>query len=117
MDAILAIAREFGWQIAGIVSAAICLGGVIRYQNTRLEKATEQITNTLQESHKREVATLQESHLREIEGLRQYAQRGWDQAAQWQTEAMRLSTNAPEQAKMLSDMAGALLQRRSRSAR
>jgi hypothetical protein len=102
----LAILREFGPALAGVVVVVSTLAGVIRYQNRKLEAA-----------HEREIQAINDGHEREIRAITADKERGWSQAAIWQQQAERLAERYTEATQLAADMSEEVLQRRRRPAR
>ena len=101
MDAIVELAREFGWNIAGIVTVVASLATVIRYQNTKLEKA-----------HEREIESIRTGHAETIKAIVADRDRGWLQASIWQQQAERLAERYTEATQLAADMSDEVLTRR-----
>lgn len=102
----IALAREFGPTLAGVIAVVVTLAGVIKYQNAKLERA-----------HEREIQAINDGHEREIRAITADKERGWSQAGIWQQQAERLAERYTEATQLAADMSEEVLQRRRRPAR
>lgn len=108
MDAIVAIGREFGWNIAGVVAVVAMLAITVRVLATRLEKAYDAQLKAITDGHEKQVRAITDGHGREIEALREHGAKGWDEADKWERQAQRLADqygNATELAREMVDEA------------
>lgn len=101
MDLILAVLREYGPVAGGVLIVVGSLAGVIKYQNTKLEKA-----------HEREIEAIRGGHAETIAAMKVDCDRGWVWADAWKQQAERLAERYTEATKLAADMSGEVLQRR-----
>jgi hypothetical protein len=106
LDLLLGLIREFGPTVGGVLVVIGMMGMVIKYQNTKLEKAYE--------------ARVEEIKLGNAETIKVLAadrDRGWQQAGIWQQQAERLAERYTEATQLAADMSDEVLQRRRRTPR
>lgn len=106
MDVLVALIREFGPTVGGVLIVVGSLAVVIKYQNTKLEKAHERTIESIKDGHKDTVAALTADR-----------DRGWTQAGIWQQQAERLAERYTEATQLAADMSDEVLQRRRRTPR
>lgn len=103
-ESVIALIREFGPWVGGILGVVFTLAGVIKYQNTKLEK-----------SHENTIKAITDGYTREIVAIQANCDRAWLQAATWQQQAERLAERYVEATKLAADMSNEVLDRRRRS--
>jgi hypothetical protein len=114
LDAFVALLREFGWEIAALVTLGAIALTAIRVLAVRLEKAyQEQIVN-LKEGHASQVKELKEGHLREIAEVRAYGERGWEAAEEFRKQSERAVERNHDGAIILRDLANDIYEERTK---
>lgn len=117
MDIAVALLREFGPTLGGVLIVVGTMAGVIRYQNSRLEKAHEAEKKAIAEGNAATLKAIVEGHAATLKAVADDRDRGWQQAGIWQQQAERLAERYTEATQLAADMSDEVLQRRRRSTR
>jgi hypothetical protein len=113
----IAIGREFGWTISGVVAFVVVCLTTIRVLAVRLEKAYQDQIAILKEAHTTQLKDIREGHAREIAEVRAYGERGWASSAEFQKQSERAVERVHDGANILRDLANEIYEERTRGRR